>query len=227
MTKKLSPGRRARLAAAGPDDLIRIWSIQDLAAQAAAEVRGYWSIDEGWYESQGLDEYGHPNALHLPQYGYMREVMTERVPGYTGDYPIWGWLQRPNMRRWAYLGHDTVMLVADVPRSRMVISDYDVWHTPLNYGFCADTEAEDYGFDDLYPGMAHQGRITPEMRATWSRVFDLGPFTDPAILAWRGQSDRWQACIDRVYPSEVVRVTPVTGRLGRRGSRYYYGSGRG
>lgn len=227
MTKKISEGRRARLLNAAPDDRVRVWSIQDTAAQQAADRRGYWSVDPGWYESLGIDEDGFPRADCLPQYEYMREIMAERVPGYSGDFPIWAWVSRPNMRQWAYLGNNCVMVVADVPRARMVLSDYDLWHTPLNFGFCADTEAEDDAFEARYRGVAHQGRITPEMKATWTKVFDLSPPTDPATLAWRGRCDRIQACIDRIYPNEVVRVTPVTGRKGKRGSRYYYGSGRG
>lgn len=147
--------------------------------------------------------------------------MAVRLPDYSGEYPVWAHLKRPNLRQTYCFAHPTVLVVADVPRERVLISDYDRWHSCLNHWFCSDTEAEDNEMERRWgrvgPGRAN---LSVEMVRSWERIFDLRDVTDPEQIAWRGgHPNVVQACVDRIFPHEVISVRPVTGRLGRNCNR--------
>ena len=130
-----------------------------------------------------------------PAYDWMRQQMAERLVDYTGEYPIWAWLKRcstKNKER-KYRGtKEKVRITAMVPKSRILLSNYETWHSPLNNSPCVRTEAE---FDTFH------GDPTP----TWTSVFDFTPPTDPNEVYWCGSGKyyRVQACIDRIYPNEI------------------------
>ncbi|RYD68580.1 MAG: DUF3841 domain-containing protein [Verrucomicrobiaceae bacterium] len=191
---------------------VRVYSFQSVGAHEAAQARGYWTGDLEYVEDDFDRQHGCGWKF---QYDWMRDQMRFRVPSYSGDYPVWAYLRRPNMRQTPVFQSPTVKLVADVPRQRMLISDYDRWHTCLNNGYCADTEEEDEAVDRLRAekGFGRTARDAMSLKS-WERIFDLSDISDPAKLAWMGgQPNDLQACIDRIYPEEIVSIRPVTGRL--------------
>lgn len=211
MIRSIAPSKRRALIDMPPDRKVRVYTFQDVAALEAAEARGYWTGDKEYVEDDFDREHG---CTWLPRYDWMRTKMAEHIPGYTGDYPMWAYLTRPNYRQVPYYRDDVVVIVADIPRGRMLISDYDFWHLPLNNDYCTWTEEEDERLTAL--GLNVRGApVTPEMMATWDRIFDLRDRTDPAVIAWRQQPDSLQACIDRIYLHEVVQVKRSVGRVGR------------
>ena len=210
MSKPLSRRRIEALRTMPAEQKVRIYSVQDLGAWEAAQQRGYWT---GSYEHITAEEHN-----YLKPYEWMREQMAKRIEGYSGDFPMWGFFLQPNMRRRCFFTEPTVMLVADVPRGRMLISDFDWWHTPLNNWYCATSEEEDDAFDAHHQGGVGPSTVNQVMRDTWERIFDLSPRA-PEVLPYIGVGNVLQTCIDRIYLNEVVRVRPVTGRLGRNGGK--------
>jgi len=211
MTRKIAPSKRRALIAMPPEQKVRIYSFQDAAAWEAAKARGYWTGDRQYVEDDWDREH---DCSWLPQYDFMREMMAEKIEGYSGDYPMWGYLKKPNLRQARFYEEPVIYLVADIPRGRMVVSDYDLWHLPLNRAFCTWTEAEDEEIEKLYPTAKDRG-ITPEMKESWRRVLDLSDRTDPEVLRWCGSIDCLQACVDRIYLHEIVQARPFEGRVGR------------
>lgn len=196
---------------------IRIYTLQDIGAWEAAQKRGYWTGDRDYILTDRELEYS-----WVPQYDWMRRQMAKRIPGYSGDYPIWAYFYRHNMRQHPFQEDPTVMLVADIPRERMVVSDYGLWHMPLNEGFVSFSEAEDDALDDAHKAAGHRRRqITPEKEENWERVLRIEKHEDPAVLDWIGRKDIFQTCIDRVYLDEIVSVTRQQGRKGRNGGNTY------
>jgi hypothetical protein len=200
----------ARLRAKQPDDLVRVYSFQSIAARDAAEAKGFWAGDAAFIDPD----------FRTP-YAWMIEQMQIRIPGFSGDYPIWAYLRRPNMRQRRY-DEDAVLVVADVPRKRMLLSDYDGWHNPLYFWYWASTQEE---MDRLEAaGLQTFGcerDITPEMKKSWEAIFDLSERTDPDVIAYNGRLDTVQATIDRIYTHEIVRITRALGRIGRNGGTVY------
>ena len=206
MPAHLSYARRRRLLAKQPTDLVRVYSIQSFEARDAAAALGYWT---------GSVE--HASKEWPEAYQWMHEQVVQRITLHSGDFPLWAYLSKPNMRRHKY-DDDAVMVVADVPRWRMLISDYDLWHYPLNVWYITESEEEDERLEKAGVITAAANRVaTPEIKKSWERIFDLErPKTD-----WLGGVRSFQACVDRIYPHEVVRVSPALGRLGRRGGNWF------
>jgi hypothetical protein len=184
-----------------PERLVRIYSLQSAVAWQRAREVGYFTG-----EADHVDE----DFRHA--YDWMREQMGERIPGYSGDYPVWAWIKRPNMRQWDRFDEPTVLVVADVPRRRVLASDYHAWHTVLNNSYDTASEEEWDWIFSAVPIPAPEPSLEAQ-RASWQKVFDLDdpPIGSPA-WKWRGAPDVVQLCIDRVSLDEIVRVTPVIGR---------------
>ena len=81
----------------------------------------------------------------------MRWRMHARIPGYTGGYPMWFWLNRPVSEK-AQLGEaKPVSITARVPHDRVLVSDFEGWHAVLNSAVlhpavcpvCTDPDNED------------------------------------------------------------------------------------
>jgi len=206
MQKRIPSSKRRALIAMPPDRKVRIWTLQAAAAWEAAKVRGFWT-GSAEHVDAGID-LGRRNSLR-PQYEWMRRRMAERLAGFSGDFPIWAHLARPNLRQCPHFDSPTVLLVAEVPRGRMLVSDLRLWDSaPMTRSYCAWTKAE----DDAFEG---EGGLAPAVVASWDRVFDIADRSDPEVIAWCGQADSLQACVDRIHPHEVILVRPVAGRVGR------------
>ncbi len=207
MIYSLSWGQLRRLHAKGPDDIVRVYTFQHPAAWEAARERGYLTGAEGAYSDPDF----------AVPYAWMRERMAERIPGFSGDMPVWAYLTRPNLRQRHHGPEPSVLVVADVPRGRMLLSDYDRWHQPLDLCYLVDTEAEMEALEEagLQTYLVSR-KATPEMMATWEGVFDLdhSGWSAEKLAYWRPPVVL-QACVDRIHLSEVVRVRPVQGRVGR------------
>lgn len=194
-------------------DIVRIWSFQTEESRASADRRGFWAGCEE--ASRGKD-----GDYELFQHDWMRMQMAKRLPDYSGEFPVWAYLRRPNLRQTQWFDSPTLLLVADVPRERLLVSNYEWWVYTLNHWYMSLTEAEDDEYDRRHAVSYHGHgihRVTQEMLDSWERVFRTDPLTDPEQIAWRGYSTHndLQACVDRIFPHEVVSLRPVTGRLGR------------
>lgn len=192
--KRIPLSKRRFLTTCAADTPIRLHTIQTEAAWRAAQERGYLVGDPH-----------HAEPFFLNAYGWMRFQMAERLDAYSGDYPVWAWLKRPNMRQWSYEREPSVMVVAEVPRGRMLLSDFDAWHSVLNHWWISINEEEDERFEaEKMP-----------VEDTWHRVFDIVGGEPGTDRRWNGSKDWLQACVDRIYVREVVRVTPEQGRRHR------------
>lgn len=180
----------------GPDELVRVYSYQGEEAMDCYKAKGYLTGDSLHIES---DDHDFPKP-----YAWMREQMALRIPDFSGDYPVWAWLKRPSAKPKdrKYRGtKERYRFTALVPRSRILLSDYELWHSPLNQFPITLTEAS---FD------AEEGEDNPQ--ATWERIFEFPDSLPPDQRDWLGDCSRprVQVCIDRIYVDEVVgiRVMP-------------------
>jgi len=175
---------------------MRLYSVQSEQDWDAAQRRGYLT---GGTSRPELDE-------HFKRgYEFMRQAMAARLPAYSGDYPVWAWLKRPDLREWRHLvTTPSVLLTFEVPTERTLPSRFNAFHFVLNGWYLSLTEAEDEAISNGPPLTAAM------LEASWQRIFDLTPPTDPAQLDWCGAySDAdVQVCIDRVLLPEVQHVRP-------------------
>jgi len=187
MTKPLALSHRIRLRDMDPEELVRVYTWQHVDGWEASKERGHLTGSHGR---------PHEEDLWDGPYEWMRSAMAERIPGFSGDLPVWTWLKRENPRR-AHWIRDRVRIIADVPRGRMLLSDYELWHLPLNRGAICLTPEE----DEAYPHDTAGDAIMD----TWHHVLDIvgGPHR---TRDWLGVPDTIQACVDRIGIDEIVSV---------------------
>jgi hypothetical protein len=162
---------------------VRVYSYQDPAVLPRLSAVGYLN-----------GNHGH-SCLPGP-YRWMRDQMASRLEGFSGDLPVWAWL-----RRWTRSDRQNnkevmVRITAQVPTSRILVSNFDTWHVVLNKGYLSTDEVDDEAFEaeNLSP-TERMARI----QTSWQRVFQ------PGTLSCR--ADRyWQACIDRIHAHEVIGI---------------------
>lgn len=198
---KNSPISRIREFMSLPGEaLVRLYSFQKPEAWTAAEERGYWT---------GVPEAVDEDAGFRFAYDWMRVRMYDRIPGYSGDLPMWAWTKRhsskpKHVKESAQTG--MIRLTVMVPRSRILISDFERWHYVLNKWIIHENENDFDVEDELYPeGSDIRAEV---METSWNQIFDFIPTTDPVKLSWAGRKKTFpiQACVDRFYWNEIVSV---------------------
>lgn len=178
--------KREKIFNSDPESLIRVYSRQHIDSLSVANKVGYFTGEhkfqdgDGWWESQ---------------YNWMRNQMSYHIPNFSGDLPIWAYISRPLHKGWWKLRPEMIQITALIPRKRILLSDYELWHLPLNNGPICETEQE---YDEWYDNK----KENPE--TTWYKCLNV--LRDDKTKNWLGISDRIQACIDRIYISEIVNV---------------------
>lgn len=177
----------------GPRHTLTLWTVQDFSRVAQLDVDGVL--------------YGSAEHAMFPEpYKWMLEQMAQRLPAFSGNYPVWAWAKKPDMRstRFEYEVEEWACRIAfEVPAERVLLSDFGPWHSVLN-GMPHCTEAE-------WETWEQQGKSTTWLRSTWERIFDLDFWQrDPE---WFGDPFI-QACVDGLQKSEVLSVEWFRG--GRR-----------
>ena len=193
--KKMRIGPREKLLNMSPDTPVRIYTLQNPEAVKTALECGYFT---GSHPFSYMRTERHPEVMQnfVDAYEWMRQSMAARMDEFSGDLPVWGWLQRPSGRK-IRDDEPVIRVTAIIPCKRMLLSSHDAWHMPLNGSPLLPTE----GVWDIWHNLSPENR--GDMKSTWNSVFDLRKKTiDEA--QWMGQPDYVQACIDRVLISEVV-----------------------
>jgi hypothetical protein len=156
-------------------------------------------------------------------YQWLMEQMAERIPGYSGGWPVWAYqAPKPDLRShvWCHpLGEPNVRLELEVPDERVLLSDYDAWHVVLNKWHIELTEEEDrewehrvepYGFWQSDTRKCLPPELYRELIESWKLIFDLDTL---AASPWTGGGTQYiQAVVEYVELSEVKKVTRYLGR---------------
>nr|WP_237163495.1 DUF3841 domain-containing protein [Paenibacillus sp. BIHB 4019] len=153
-----------------------------------------WSL----FENQGYLEGSEKHALFPQEYQWMMTKMNERLPNYSGESPIWLWVQKPDMRSSGHFESCTscVRIRLELDDKEVLISDFDDWHLVLNDSFLADNEKE---WDDY-----HLGKLSMSKEESWDRIFDFNRLRDPD---WHGTDSRCsQGVAGRIHISRVNKV---------------------
>lgn len=150
------------------------------------------------------------------QYGWMAKQMRKRIgepPIPDIKYPVWVWLQCESKKRPAppmspseiQDGEEmTVMLELDVPDDAVLLSDFMLWHLPLNNGaICTKQETKIY--EQSSPENQQERMI-----ATWERIFDLDT-CDPYITMTKRQNRAIQGTI-WLLRKECLKVAHIFNR---------------
>ena len=130
----------------------------------------YWTIQtmEKWNEVQRLGYLtGHENYIwedFIEPYQWMMGQMKKRLPNYAGEYPIWVWTNRPDLRRSAHLekGVKGVLLKVELDEQDVLLSEFQAWHVVLyRTYFDLDIDEDEQVIDK------------DEIEKSWEMIFEL------------------------------------------------------
>ncbi|MCK9529518.1 MAG: DUF3841 domain-containing protein [Gammaproteobacteria bacterium] len=186
--------RRRALFNASPNQLIRVYSRQHKDAWSKAQDIGYFTGDHGILDID--EETGIDFTYHKP-YDWMKDQMAKVIPDFSGERPVWAYLKRPLHKGWWKLRPDFIQFTALVPRKRILFSDYELWHHPLNNWPIFETEQEDDEWWDKKP--------RPDPSYTWHKCLDISQEQNYKN-SYCGYTDLIQGCIDRLYVDEIVSI---------------------
>lgn len=78
--------------------------------------------------------------------------------------------------------HRGMRLEIEIPQEQILLSDFDLWHYPLNYWYFPDSEEDDQRFEQRCAAKAidfYQMKPLPDQAlheqlvASWEKIFDL------------------------------------------------------
>lgn len=181
-------------------DTLTLWTIQALAGWQRAEQQGVLRADES-------------RVFHLwhRAFRWMAEQMTRRVPAHHGGYPVWAWYYADTVPDPAGLspgGQAGVCVEFRAPRSEVLLSSFDAWHSVVNDWYLSLDDAEEEDWVRRYPDEADPNRRSAECQAeierSWERVFDLELLKRSPH--WADRSAVVQAAVPEVRLDQVVSV---------------------
>ncbi|MCC8437628.1 DUF3841 domain-containing protein [Brevibacillus sp. M2.1A] len=128
------------------------WTLQNQEAWDLAQDRGYIRSERNY-------------AMFPEEYEWMIHQMKKRLSNYEGDYPVWLWVNKPDLRNTGYFesGVKFVRIKVELDEQEVLLSDYDEWHMVLNHDYLANSEQE---YEEY-----HQGKGTISKEESWERIF--------------------------------------------------------
>ncbi|MGN7764836.1 DUF3841 domain-containing protein [Paenibacillus sp. 22594] len=166
--------------------MTRYWTNQTLEGWEKARELGYLigSLDFIWEEL-------------LEDYYWMMRQMKKRIINYSGEFPIWLWTEKPDLRKSGHFiaGTPAVSLEVEIPSEGVLLSDFDAWHCVLNNSFLALDEVEWEAF--------YRNELNISKGKSWERIFDLELLRGSS---WWNSEPYLQGVSGRIEISQVRKV---------------------
>lgn len=127
-------------------------------------------------------------------------------------YPIWAWFRfngkekKPDLRHscYGYRGDKMVCIELDIPDEKVLLSDFDLWHFPLNRWWLNDCFYPEYNDEEDDKARAWFKSLSKEQQETekeksWEQIFNIEPFESDWILRGKYvQAIFWEIKLDQV-----------------------------
>ncbi|WP_201372416.1 DUF3841 domain-containing protein [Ktedonobacter robiniae] len=161
-------------------------------------------------------------------YHWLIEQMEQRIGPRPNPeaYPLWAWYQyygpkqcRPDLRnRHLDSGMKGIRIEFEIAEDQILLSDLDMWHSPLNAWYLGLSEEEDEAFYAEVEGQGIQYvecMSHPVYRArivqSWERIFDINNVHESEYWG-NPQTQRIQGTFWQLSLDQVRKITPFTSR---------------
>ena len=123
---------------------MRLWTMQPVEVYNILRQDGVFTCDPTKV----------PEPSFIDRYGWLVKKLSEKDSKPCNvDYPVWAWYRfngkekKPDLRHSCYgsRGEKMVCLELEVPDEKVLLSDFDLWHFPLNNWWLPDCFYEGYG----------------------------------------------------------------------------------
>jgi len=151
-----------------------------------------------------------PWQFLIPAYEWMQKQMKKRIKGYTGELPMWAYIECPphNLKAKPRYGDKPILIKAEIPLSRCLLSDFTMWECVMNNWHLADTLKE------CKADLEDKIKIPKRKRIkNWEKIFIMTPPKpkERAVMEYMHGDDIFkgkyiQVCIDRIYKDEIIYI---------------------
>jgi hypothetical protein len=175
--------------------MVTIWSIQHTAVLALLRAGKTYRPDQAL-----LAKHGEFHDDERRAYAWLKEQFALRVqPLPSHRALVWAWYKpKPDFRRgtWRHTPRPSAFLTLRVDPRRLLVSDFDAWHHPLNESPVPPRRIEK-GPWAAYEAWMDKADDWPPARIerTWNRIFQPANF-----------EDYLQAVLAEVRPADVVEA---------------------
>lgn len=143
------------------------------------------------------------------------------------NYPVWAWYQkdgkrkRRDLREWGYAnrGEKMVQLTIEIDDKDVLLSDFNLFNSILNYWYLPEDEIDDETFEEEYTALGYEqidfqnfNIQTQEMKdirrkivESWEKVFDLEK-EDNNWLYGRNSDKSIQATFWKLKSEQVLKA---------------------
>ena len=121
--------------------------------------------------------------------------------------PIWTWTTKPDLRNYRFIKvprspkeQEFVLIELEVPEDKVLLSDFDMWHLPLNNSPITYTEKQ---WDRVKGNLSQK-----EMEKTWERcLIRTDKYFDKFDPKWVGEkSSKVQGIINCLKIEQIIGV---------------------
>ncbi|RAP50444.1 MAG: hypothetical protein BZ138_06660 [Methanosphaera sp. rholeuAM270] len=233
---------------------MELWTVQDARMMDDIERDGVYRVRDANtypYLDFGRGEDAIPEPALLISYLWMADQLRRRTgqaPPPGTRFPIWAWRRqwcrsldapnagKPDMRSWTTNEpEEVVRLKLEIDESRVLLSNFDLWHIPLNRGYASLTREDDDAFDKWYAAHAPEDEFQrdiwdfskqePFLREarrrvfkSWELIFELELESVQYDSDWCGniEDDIIQAVFWEIRSDDIVSAEHFTTRRASR-----------
>jgi len=174
---------------------MKLWSIQHLHQLEEFKNTQILTCDETYMDED-----------FKSSYDWIITKMKHIDNPYKANYPIWAWKNwtpenaKPDLRSYSRMsekGKDLIRIEFEVEDKNILVTDFDYWHSVLNFGYIFPTkESEDDWCDDDWDDPKY--KFTDEqIIKSWDNIFNLG----------ERKSGYNQACVWYIHMDQVINIT--------------------
>ena len=203
---------------------IKLFTYQNINVLSKLAETGYITGEHDFSLSRMDDDEGFPTKdFFSPPYLWMQKQMGKRLKEYTGDLPVWCYTEsRGNINVSKRFGNDQIKITANVPISRCLISDLDMYECGLlnKMYFSYNTRKMEQQFEQLNleeykkdkkVKLRYKFEPTQEdLEKGWELIFNLSKHIGThKFREYLGIDDKGrylQVCVDRIYEDEIEHI---------------------
>ena len=175
-------------------DKMRVWTFQNVQCIERLKRNGVlYGDDPSTFTDIDKELFQEP-------YFYMKKQMKQRIKNFSGNFPIWAYPRRPNIKKHCCKIRNSQfeqkLIIAEVPVKRILASDFDFWNNVIN-DFFISLDEQEFKYYENNPSM---------YKETWNRIFDLKTYKGKQAH-WVGHGKRIiQLCIDGLFFNEIIKI---------------------
>lgn len=191
---------------------MRLWTIQEPYVYDRLKEEQVLHVDITLSNLYNMEDIGVVDNPFQKAYKWLSERMEKKIGKPAGtEFPWWAWYKRnmrnskPDLREGGYgtPGQQMVCMELEIDKSRVVLSDFDLWHFCISDFWISDaTSSEEWDKKDAWFDSLSKEEQEDLKLKSWEQIFD----THLDVRSWHERGQWVQATFWELRLEDVVKV---------------------